>query len=215
MKNLQLHLSIVILLFGMQSFAQNEKISIGIKLFPGLSKSVGSIDTKFKFSMGEGVQFVSNFGKFIGIETGVQFRSYGFTIEEPLTDENGYIIGQFDIRNNFNYISLPILIRVNIHSFYMSLGSNINFFISGKSNFQGQYVQGVQSTRIDIENANIIVIEPNVNLGYQFAINNKFGINLESRFSYTVNGILESDNEIQFLNIGVGVGFCYFIVPRE
>ena len=74
MKNLKFYLSVSILILGLQTFAQNEKISIGVKLLPGISKSNGVIKTNFKFSMGGGVQFVTNFNETIGIESGLYFR---------------------------------------------------------------------------------------------------------------------------------------------
>lgn len=215
MKNLKFYLIMAILLLGLQTFAQNEKISIGVKLFPGISKSNGVIETNFKFSMGGGVQFVSNFNEVIGIESGLYMRNYGYRIGETLTDENGNILGSFNIKYNYNYLSLPVLLRLNIHSLYFALGTNINLFISGNSNFQGQEVQGIPTFKEDIENAKSIVIEPSFICGYQFAINDKFGINLEGRSSFTVNGIWDGMTNLKIINFGFGIGFCYFIVPME
>ncbi len=215
MKNTKLQLLIVILIFGIQSFAQNEKISIGVKLLPGISKSVGLVETNFKFSIGGGVQFVANFNKVIGIESGLYYRNLGYILDEDLTDINGELIGSFRIPYNYNYLTFPILVRLNIHSFYFALGTNINLFLSGTKNMQGQYVQGTQVNKVDIENAKKVVIDPSLNWGYQFNLNNKFGINLEGRFSYSVNGILEDNSEMQLINLGLGVGFCYFINPGE
>ncbi|MCD4682851.1 MAG: PorT family protein, partial [Bacteroidales bacterium] len=190
-------------------------ISIGVKLLPGISKSVGLVETNFKFSIEGGVQFVTNFNKVIGIESGLYYRNLGYILDEDLTDISGELIGSFRIPYNYNYLSLPVLLRLNIHSFYFALGANLNLFLSGTKNMQGQYIQGIQVNKVDIENAKKFVIDPGFNCGYQFNLNNKFGINLEGRFSYSVNGILEDYNEMQFINIGLGVGFCYFINPME
>ncbi|MCD4731787.1 MAG: hypothetical protein K8R74_14370, partial [Bacteroidales bacterium] len=89
MKHLKIYLWIVILVLGLQSFAQNEKISVGIKLLPGISKSVGLIETNLKFSMGGGVQFVANFNKVIGIESGIYYRNLGYNSEETWVDSHG------------------------------------------------------------------------------------------------------------------------------
>jgi len=215
MKNLKLQLLIVILIFGFQSFAQNEKISIGVKLLPGISKSVGLVETNFKFSIEGGVQFVTNFNNVVGIESGLYFRNIGYISEETFTDHTGNILGIYRIPYNYNYLSFPILLRLNIHSFYFGLGTNINIFLYGVKKMQGQYVSGEQLNRVDIEDAKSVLIDPCLNIGYQFNLNDKFGINLEGRFSYSVNGILEDYNEMQFINIGLGVGFCYFINPME
>lgn len=215
MKELRLYLSIVIFLFGLQVFSQNEKISIGAKLLPGMSKSNGAIETKFKSSIGGGFQFTTNFNKVIGLESGFYFRNYGFTIGHEFTDNYGHIIGSFKVKYNYNYMSLPVLLRLNIHSFYFALGTNINFFIFGNTNYQGQNVQGIESSMFNIENQKNIVIEPNLNCGYQFAINNKFGINVEARSSITANGIQEGNSVLKIINFGFGIGFCYFIVPEE
>lgn len=80
---------------------------------------------------------------------------------------------------------------------------------------QGQYVSGEQLNRVDIENAKIVLVDPCLNIGYQFNLNDKFGINLESRFSYSLNGISEDFDDMQLINLGLGVGFCYFISPME
>ena len=215
MKNLKFYLSVSILILGLQTFAQNEKISIGVKLLPGISKSNGVIKTNFKFSMGGGVQFVTNFNETIGIESGLYFRNYGYGVDEAITDEDGYTLGNFNVKYNYNYLSLPVLFRLNINSFYFALGTNINLFITGNINYQGQDVMGTPGPNAYIENAKSIVIEPNLNCGYQFAINNKFGLNLEGRSSFTVNGILQNTNTLKLFNLGFGIGFCYFITPRE
>lgn len=215
MKKLMLYLSIVFLFLGSHSFSQNEKISIGVKLLPGMSKASEQIENNFKFSMGSGFQFVSNFNDAIGIESGLYFRNYGYGVDENLTNNEGNIIGTLNIKYNYNYISVPVLLRINIHSFYFALGTNIEFFIAGTINYQGVYIQGEPSSRVDIENAKTVLINPNINFGYQFAINDKFGINLEGRFSYSIDGFTDYNNQFQFINTGLGIGFCYFIIPKE
>jgi hypothetical protein len=151
----------------------------------------------------------------IGIESGLYFRNYGFTIKHEFTDNYGNIISSFNVKYNYNYLSLPVLLRINIHSFYFALGTNINLFTFGKVNFQGQSVDGSDLFGGNINNAKSIVIEPNLNFGYQFAINNQFGINVEGRSSFTANGIQEGNNTLKIINFGFGIGFCYFIVPLD
>lgn len=208
-------ISITILLLGLQSFAQNEKISIGIKLLPGISNSNQKLYiTSFKPSIGGGAQFIANFNKVIGIESGLYFRNYGYSLDETITDEDGYAFMNSRSRHNYNYLSLPVLLRLNINSFYFSVGTNIDFLISATRNIQGTWPQGDQIPK-DIENTKMVVIEPSFNCGYQFVINDKFGINLEGGYSFTVNGILEGTNDIKLFNLTFGFGFCYFIVPKE
>lgn len=215
MNNLKLSFLFVSTIIVVNTFAQSEKISIGAKLLPGISKSVGLVETNFKFSMGGGVQFVTNFNKVVGIESGIYFRNLGYSIDEQLTDGQGINIGEFRIPYSYNYLSIPVLVRVNIHSFYFGIGTNINVFLYGIKNMQGQYVQGVEMGRVKIEDAKTVLIDPCLNIGYQFNLNDKLGINLEGRFAYSVNGILEDNSEMQLINFGFGIGFCYFITPME
>lgn len=215
MKVFKLYFLIALLILGLQSFAQNEKISIGIKLLPGLSKTTNRVENNFKFSMGGGCQFVSNFNEVIGIESGLYFRNYGYGIDENLTDNEGNVLGTFNIKYNYNYLTIPALLRINIHSFYIAAGTDLDFFIAGTINYQGVYIQGVPDSKAEIENAKSFLINPNLNFGYQFSINDKFGINLEGKFSYSINGFHENDNSWQFINTGLGIGFCYFIIPKE
>lgn len=58
MKNLKLLFAFVLPIFGLNSIAQNEKLSIGVKLLPGLSKATNQIENNFIFSLGWGGQFV-------------------------------------------------------------------------------------------------------------------------------------------------------------
>jgi len=219
MKSLLKFLLVLLWLFSvLQSYAQNEKMSVGIKFMPGLSKSNGElIETSGKISVNSGISYVVNFTNVIGMETGLSFRNYGYTNEVTLTNEIGQPMGTFNVRFNYNYISLPVLLRIYIKSFYIAPGANMNFLISAKSNTgESMMVSGEeQSGKQDIENVKTIVVEPEIILGYQFSIKDKFGINLEVSGSFTANGIWEGDNAMKIRNIGLGVGFFYFIKPKS
>ncbi len=159
MKNLQILLLSVTLFLDLICLPKMRRSQSGAKLLPGISKSVGLVATNFKFSMGGGVQFVTNFNKVVGIESGVYFRNLGYSIDEQLTDEQGINIGEFRIPYSYNYLSIPILVRVNIHSLYFGIGANLNVFLYGIKNMQGQYVQGVEMGREKIEDAKTVLID--------------------------------------------------------
>jgi len=122
MKNLKNSLLIVAIIISLQATAQNEKLSIGVKLLPGISNTDQKlINTSWKFTYGAGMQMAANFNKVIGIESGIYFRNYGFASEMTYTDNDGQSVGSSISVCNYNYLSIPVLLRINIHSFYFHL----------------------------------------------------------------------------------------------
>lgn len=205
--------SIMLLLIN-TVYSQNEKFSIGVKVLPGISKETELISNDYSLNIGVSLFAVKNFTKTVGVESGLSYRNYGFQDEITFTNQYGQIIGSGNVRWSYNYISVPIILRVNLKSFYFLGGANLNILTSA---FiippEGIMVSGEEWKKTEIENTQGFVIEPTIGLGYQFNIKNKFGLNLEAFASRTINGIYDSGDG-QILNFGLGIGFCYFISPR-
>jgi hypothetical protein len=215
-KNLRYLMFIPAILLVTPTFAQNEKMSLGVKLIPGMTNSTGKlIDTSIKPSYGAGLVFTSNFTSVLGIETGISFRNYGYKSEITFVNSSGQPLGSTNAAFNYDYLSLPLLLRLNVGSFYFSLGANLDFLISAKANYgEVVMVSGTETKKEDIQNTKKLVVEPTLAIGYQFNINDKFGVNLEGMFSYTANGVLSEGTGLKLMNFGLGIGLTYFIAAR-
>lgn len=222
MQKKKLYILILILIFGMQNYAQNEKISIGVKFLPGMSILIHeTLEKLWSPQLGGGFVFVTNFTDIVGIETGLNYTYYNLTSAYIIygPDNSKYV---YRTENSISYLSIPVLVRLNFSSFYFSIGATINGLLSSLEKTNGVSVQFLndsiynnQYSMPGYEDLKPIVIESNLHFGYQFNINNKFGINLEGRFSYTLSSLYSSGDPVRKMGLGLGIGFCYFIKPKQ
>ncbi|HOY40076.1 MAG TPA: porin family protein, partial [Bacteroidales bacterium] len=98
---------------------------IGIEGSPSLIYLRGLIDYNYEPSLGfsGGISFQYNFPKIISIRTNVSFERKGAIRRITYTDIMGETISELVEHSNFNYITLPILIKA-------SLGKHVKYFIT-------------------------------------------------------------------------------------
>lgn len=118
---------IIALLITSVVFGQSKKVNLGIEGGPSLTvlwgndliTDYGSLTTGFS----GGATFQYNFTKRFSLRTNLSFERKGSISTLQITDGQGTIIGETTFRNNFNYITLPILARG-------SFGDKVKFIIN-------------------------------------------------------------------------------------
>ncbi len=201
----------LIIIFNTNSIAQNENFSVGLKLLPGFSKETMLFGESFAPNIGASIFGVKNFSKTLGVESGISYRNYGSISDMTLIDIRGIVLGEYSTYYSFRYITIPVLLRINVNSFYITAGFNNNYITSVyEIPPDGLYENGEEMQKRELNFEQNFVFEPTLGIGYQFNFNNKFGLNLEGYASKSLTG-----KSYAFVNIGLGIGFCYFFSAKN
>jgi hypothetical protein len=128
MKNIKSLFGIIIIFISLKtSYGQTNKFDMGVEAGPSIIFQYGNDVLKESHRpmigfMG-GIFFQYNFKKIISLRTNIAFERKGSVFNSPVLDTNGYTIGEATTHSNFDYITLPMLVRA-------SFGKRIQYFIN-------------------------------------------------------------------------------------
>jgi len=128
MRNIKsLILGLIILNFGATAYSQTNKFDIGVEGSPSLIYLRGNdiIKQFHKPTIGfsGGLFFQFNFKKIISLRTNIAYERKGSIMTAQTTDINGNPLGKITTNSNFDYLTLPILVRA-------TFGKKIQFFVN-------------------------------------------------------------------------------------
>lgn len=130
------------------AYALQNKFELGIELGPNISTIRGSSlinsrhDPRIGFYVGASLQY--NLSKHLSLRTGLGFERKGSSGESVVIDNSGTTLGTIHHLSNFDYLSIPILIRYSIGKrtkYFIGLGSFIGILLrqmdhnDGRPNF--------------------------------------------------------------------------------
>ncbi len=170
MKKNEIALFIVGILFTSLIYAQNE-IGFGVNVGGTYSKFRGnklieSADAKIDFLIG--VSFEYYLKENLSIKTNLNYERKSYTNKSFGIDEFGLTINEVKITTNFDYISLPILIKYK-------LGNSNQFFVNGGP-FLG-YLLNNKSKASGYPDDETISLNKKLDIGLSFGIGKKFNLN--------------------------------------
>jgi hypothetical protein len=120
-------LGLFALTFGLSGYAQSNKISVGIEGGPSLISLRGNdfIRMVHEPAIGYtgGLFFQYNFNRTFSLRTNTSYERKGSMVSGQATDAQGNPIGKFVTHLNFDYITLPLLIRA-------SYGTRLRYFVN-------------------------------------------------------------------------------------
>lgn len=138
------HITILILITSLTTniFGQQNKFNIGIEGSPSIiylrGNAVGAgIDPTFGFS--GGLTFQYNFPKILSVRTNIAYERKGAVYLTYTTDNNGTVSGYFKQHFNFDYLTIPILLRASFGkkvNFFMNIGAFGGYLIKEKETFE-------------------------------------------------------------------------------
>lgn len=120
------------------TYGQNSKINVGLEFTPtitslGGKSMISNSDSRMGISTGLSVERFLNSN--ISIKSGLNYERKGSKTSTLLTNDLGELIGTQELKLNFNYLTLPILISSSTEGktkFYINAGPFFGFLISHK-----------------------------------------------------------------------------------
>lgn len=106
-------------------YGQTNRFDVGIEGSPSLIFLRGNdfIDTKHEATIGfsAGFFFQYNFERIISLRANIAFERKGSVLTTQVADIHGNSIGKFTTHSNFNYLTLPVLVRA-------TFGEKVQYF---------------------------------------------------------------------------------------
>lgn len=122
-----LFFALLLLTIAETSYGQTNKFDIGVEGGPSLIFLRGNtvIDEFQKSTIGfSGTLFFQlNFKKIISLRTNIAYERKGSVFNGEITDANGNSLGEATSHTNYNYITLPILVRA-------TFGKKVQYFVN-------------------------------------------------------------------------------------
>lgn len=126
MKTLRKLITIGLIFSSSLIFAQMNKIHFGMEAGPSL-KTLYGFDTvdenELSIGFSAGLAFQYNFTDLLSLRTNISFERKGWTTKGEATDEMGNPIGEMTFHTNFDYLTLPLLVR-------LTFGNKIRYFVN-------------------------------------------------------------------------------------
>jgi hypothetical protein len=194
-------------LFPTTSRSQKNKSEIGIECGPGLTSLHGNDilenlnDPAIGFS--SGIFFQYNISNSLSIRTNLSFERKGVVGKVPITDNNGNYLGVLTTHSNYNYLTIPVLLRT-------TFGNKIKFFLNAGPFFsyllkQNTVSKGSNMPRTTTNNTNLfkrfdagitggggIIIPLKNKLSFSGEIRNNLGLNNISTLPVYNNGSIKT-----------------------
>jgi hypothetical protein len=167
---------------------------------------------KMGFSAGLTVNY--NFSKKIGIETGLQYASRGYTYKTTeLFHPFLPLYGELERRYSWNYLEIPL--RAVFTSgekkikFLATAGATAGFFLNARSTTIIKYSNGqesITSGELSIHYRQF-VISPQLSLGAEYQLSSLFHFRFEPIARYALNSLVNSPIKTNLISGGLLVSF--------
>ena len=206
------------------SFGQTNKFEIGVETGPGIfsmrSNSYSNLNYNATLGFLGGFYFQSNISKIISVRTIVAYERKGYMTTGAVTDQFGNNTGDYKVLYNFDYITIPILLRATFGEkikFFGNAGPYLGYLIketiaiemAGQSTTSMSYSPGI---RYQFSDAGIsfgagISIPVKQQFAVSFEVRDNLGLyTISNPVYYSFNYSLIKTNSTNFL-IGIAYQF--------
>ncbi|MFZ4464215.1 MAG: porin family protein [Bacteroidales bacterium] len=210
----------ILLLFLQTVNGQNTRFETGIECGPGIITLRGNDfikqyqDPAIGFS--GGIFFQNNFHKTLSFRTNLAFERKGSVTDAILTDQEGNQLGNVRIHSNFDYLTMPFLLKAstgsNLH-YYAQAGPYIGFLLKSSSVSKGDEIETHTSNETSLykrfdtgfSTGIGLSIPIHENIRLSFEVRNNLGLYNISAKSVVNNGTIKT-NSFNFL-FGMAYGF--------
>lgn len=197
------------LLISASAYTQSSKLNIGVYGGAGISNTMMFSFDNPGFGYDGGLQLEYNISKKLSLVSGMGYERISsmlkFDINDSLNNPQ-----PFTFNNRFNFITIPLLARVNFGSkmkFFINAGPSFNYLVSQKS----KSVNNTDNTTYNSTNTelfNRLEMALEIGAGMSYPISEKISISMELRNKTGLTNIRKSELSTQktfslLLNFGV------------
>lgn len=212
-------LTILICSLALTTYSQTNLLDIGVEGGVSLASLRGNdfIDANHSSRMGySGGLFVQfNFRKIFSVRTGGYYERKGSSIEIPAMDENGNTDGTVYGKENFDYLTVPLLLRATFGekvNYFVNTGPYIGFLMKQWGQLEA-HNEFPESSQDRTENFKKIEAGVSLGLGLAYNLNSNLAFSIEARNNLGLtetrllpvygNGVMKT-NALNFL---VGISY--------
>ena len=208
-----LFLSIAILfLFCNQLNAQTNKFELGVEVSPSFTFLKGNdfIEKMYNGTLGYsgGISFQYNCGKRIALRTNIAYERKGGEGEFEFTDNYGASIGKGIVNLNFDYLTIPVLLRFTFGKrvkYFINGGSYIGYLINQTLVFKGANSNGEINNTASYNSLDAGI---SFGTGLQYPIKEKIYLSSEIRGNLGLyNTIPGGDTKVNSVNLLFGIAY--------
>ena len=209
-------LALVFLTFSSHVALGGEKLTLGIKVNTGFSKSTENVmDNSGSLLINAGGQLNYYILPFLGLESGLQFTRSGYSYDMLLTDETGASLGNYSFIFKYDYMIVPAYLRLKVHNFYGTAGLNFAFNTGSSGRTTAEEIpDGFIDDELARQNINKRNYDLHLGVGYQKMFLKRAGFFLELGFNHQLTDLYETAGNIEpkLWNLNIGGGLCVSLV---
>lgn len=178
--------------------AQQNKFNIGIEGGPSLINLRGNglgFTPDASIGFAGGLTFQYNFPKLLSLRTNIGYERKGAILSNILfTDANGQTLGTTTLHFNFDYFTMPIMLRANFGkkvNFFLNGGIYFGYLIQQKTNSDGTAGLPIPSSEDNTSNYYRFDTGVALGLGCEVPIKNKIVLSFELRNNTGLYNVVE------------------------
>lgn len=189
MKKEFIAITVLLVMFSSSIFAQSGKFSLGVEGGAGISNTRGL----FEPGLGYTGQIFCDYhlSKIFSTHIGFGYEQKGAYDEIIVTDNNGASLYNSEIKQGFDFLTLPVLVRANF-------GSRINYFVNAGPFFN--YLLK-QSSQVDDSNSDLTSEINNTSSYERFEVGFSLGAGLAISLIEKINLSFEIRNNLGLTNL--------------
>lgn len=210
-------IGLVIFTTGM-AYGQTSSVEIGIEAGPSLISLKGNdaIDNYHKATIGfsAGLLLQYNFKKIISLRTNIAYERKGSIVKSEATNIYGNSLGEMTTNINFDYLTLPILVRA-------TFGESVQYFVNAgpyfgyltKQTFERKDDTNISTTTDNTFNDKRFDVGISTGLGLAIPIKTKYSVSFEIRNNLGLYNVSEvpvvNNGSIKTNSTNFLLGFAY------
>jgi len=176
------------LTISLSSIAQINKHNIGVFMGGGISSTSQLLSNSMGYNIG--LSYTYKINKRFAIITGLDYDRRGSYLNSDVQNISGNI-QSYDFNNNFDFISAPLLLNINIGNkvkYFVNTGVSLAYLISQK---QTTSIGGKTHVYYGKENFNKFEIDLNIGIGVLFPLSEKIDLSVEVKYKKGLTDIIK------------------------
>jgi len=203
-------------LIGTQGKAQQSKFIIGLEggvsRATMISSNLSIAQNALRYS--GGISLFYQLNNYISLGTGAYLEKKGFeTGALPMTDINGIMIGKFQAHFEFNYMTVPLILRISSKGPFQIFANAGTYF--GKLLQEKEWTTGAgvnDRTYYNTSRFNSFDLGIIFGIGVNYALNDRLLLNLEGRLNQGITSVSDVSSPSdrithQTMLAKVGIGY--------